>query len=69
MVVDSGAAENVIPRSMLPEIGIRQTERVPRMEKDSKGQEGKHQELLDSKSCPSGPLRDLCARAHGRSRT
>ena len=27
MVVDSGAAENVMPRSMFPEIGIRQTER------------------------------------------
>ena len=26
MVVDSGAAENVMPRSMFPEIGIRQTE-------------------------------------------
>ena len=27
LVVDSGAAENVMPRSMFPEIGIRQTER------------------------------------------
>ena len=27
MVVDSGAAENVMPRSMFPEIGMRQTER------------------------------------------
>ena len=27
MVVDSGAAENAMPRSMFPEIGIRQTER------------------------------------------
>ena len=27
MVVDLGAAENVMPRSMFPEIGIRQTER------------------------------------------
>ena len=36
MVVDSGAADNVVPRSMFPEIGIRQTERS----KDGKGFKG-----------------------------
>ena len=36
MVGDSGAAENVLPRSMFPEMGIRQTERS----KNGKGFEG-----------------------------
>ena len=36
MVVDSGAAKNVMPRSMFPEIGIRQTERS----KNGKGFKG-----------------------------
>ena len=36
MVVDSGAAENVMPRSMFTEIGIRQTERS----KNGKGFKG-----------------------------
>ena len=36
VVVDSGTAENVMPRSMFPEIGIRQTERS----KNGKGIKG-----------------------------
>ena len=36
--MDVGAAENVMPRSMFPEIGIRQTERGPRTEKGSEDQ-------------------------------
>ena len=36
VVVDSGAAENVMPRSMFPKIGIRQTERS----KNGKGSKG-----------------------------
>ena len=68
MVVDSGAAENVMPRSMFSEIGIRQTERS-KNGKGLKDQEERTSIIMDSKSCPSGPLRDLCARAHGRSRT
>ena len=36
VVVDSSAAENVMPRSMFPEIGIRQTERS----KNGKGFKG-----------------------------
>ena len=41
VVVDSGAAENVKPRSMFPEMEIRQTERS----KGSRDQGGEHQEL------------------------
>ena len=40
-MVDSGAAENVMPRSMFPEIGIRQTERS-KNGKGFKGPEGKN---------------------------
>ena len=36
MVVDSGAAEIVMPRSMFPEIGIRQTERSKKEERTSR---------------------------------
>ena len=64
MVVDSGAAENVMPRSIFPEIGIKQTE-GPRMEKGSKDQEERTSRITGSKSCPSGPLRDLCANMAG----
>ena len=69
VVVDTGAAENVMPRSMFSEIGIRQTERGPRMEKDSKDQEERTPRIMGSLSCPSRPLRDFCTRAHGRLRT
>ena len=41
MVVDSGAAENVMPRSMFPEIGFRQTERS-KNGKGFKGPEGEN---------------------------
>ena len=68
VVVDSGAAENVMPRSMFPEIGIRQTERS----KNGKGFKGPGGENIKnygqqvmSVRTPEG----LCARAHGRSRT
>ena len=49
MVVDAGAVENVMPRSMFLEIGIRQTEKS----KNGKGFK------VGRKSCPSGPLSDL----------
>ena len=52
VVVDSGAVENVMPRSMFPEIGhqanreVQEWKRVQRMRRRGK-------------SCPSGPSRDL----------
>ena len=67
-MVDSGAAENVMPRSMFPEIGIRQTKRS-KNGKGSKDQEERTSRIMGSKSCPSGHLRDLQTRAHGRSWT
>ena len=70
MVVDSGAAENVMPRSMFPEIGIRQTERS----KNGKGFKGPGGENIKnygqqvmSVRTPEGFVSS--ARAHGRSRT
>ena len=53
VVVDSGAAENVMQE----------------WKKGSKDQEERTWRSIGSKSCPSGPLRDLCTRAHVRSRT
>ena len=44
VVVDSGAAENVMPRSMFPEIGITQTERS----KNGKGFKGSGGEHINS---------------------
>ena len=44
MVVDSGATENVMPRSMFPEIGIRETERS----KNGKGFKGPGRENIKS---------------------
>ena len=41
-MIDSGAAENVMPRSMFPEIGIRQTERF----KNGKGFKGPGEENI-----------------------
>ena len=41
MVVDSGAAENVMPRSMFPEKGVRQTDRY-KNGKRFKGPEGEN---------------------------
>ena len=49
MVVDSGAAENVMLRSMFTEIGISGKQRGPRMEKDSKDQEERTSRIMDSK--------------------
>ena len=45
MVVDSGAAENVMPRSMFPEIGIRQTERSKNGKRVQRTRRREHQEL------------------------
>ena len=59
VVVDSGAAENVMPRSMFPEIGIRQTNRS----KNGKA----HQELRAVMTVRNSE--GLSTRAHGRSRT
>ena len=42
MVIDSGAVENVMPRSMFPQIGIRQTERS----KNGKGLKGPGRENI-----------------------
>ena len=61
VVVDSGAAENVMPWSMFPYIGIRQTERS----KNGKGSR-------DIKNCGHRTLealRDSYARARGRLQT
>ena len=57
MVVDSGAAENVI--------GIRQTERS----KSGKGFKGPGGENIKNYGEQVRTLRDLGARAHGRSQT
>ena len=65
VVVDSGAAENVMPRSMFPEMGIRQTE----MSKNGKGfkdQEERTSIIMRSKSCPSERLTTSYARVFGR---
>ena len=54
VVVDSGAAENVMPRSMFPEVGIRQTERS----KNGKGFKGpgrKHQKLWAARPVRQDP--------------
>ena len=68
VVVDSGAAENVMPRSMFPEIGIRQTERS-KNGKGFKGPGGENIKNHGQQVMSDWTLRDLCARAHGRSRT
>ena len=60
VVADSGAAENVMPRSMFPEIGSGK-QRGPQMERDSRDQGERTSKSMGSKSCPSGPLRDLCS--------
>ena len=69
MVVDSGAAENVMSRSMFTEIGIRHTERS----KNGKGLKGPGEENIKnygqqimSVRTPEG---DSCARARGRLQT
>ena len=55
MVVDLGAAENVMPRSMFPEIGIRHTE-SPRMENGSEDKgRGEHQQLCAAGHVRQGP--------------
>ena len=60
MVVDSGAAENVMPRSMFPEIPIEETERY----KSGKGFKGpgrehikKHGQQVTSVRTPEGFVR------------
>ena len=65
VVVDSGAAENVMPRSMFPEIGIRQTERS-KNGKGCKGPGGENIKNYGQQIRPTGPLRDSCARARGK---
>ena len=61
VVVDSGAAENVMPRSMFTEISTEETERS----KKGKGSTGPGAEHF-KKSCPSEPRKDSYARARGR---
>ena len=41
VVLDSGAAENVMPRSMFPKVGIREVQERKRVERTRKGE---HQE-------------------------
>ena len=65
VVVDSGAAENVMPRRMFPEISTEETERS-KMKKGSKDQEERTSRTMGSKSCPSELLKDSFARARGR---
>ena len=60
-MVDSGAAGNVMPRSMFPE----RSKNGKGMENRSKGPGGSTSRILGSKLFPSGPLRDLCPRARG----
>ena len=60
VVLDSGAAENVMPRSSSRDRN--QTNREVQERKRTRERE--HQELRAAR-----PARDLCARAHGRSRT
>ena len=65
MVVDTGAAEKVMPRSMFPEIGIRQTKRS----KNGKGFKGLGRENIKNygqQVMSVRTLRDSCARARGR---
>ena len=52
VVVYSGAAENVLPRSMFPEIPTEETERS-KNEKGSQDQEESTLRITGSKSCPS----------------
>ena len=66
--VDSEAAQNVMPKSMFPEISSEESERSQNG-KGFDGPGGDHIRITDSKSCPSELLRDLYARARGRSQT
>ena len=68
VVVDSGAAENVMPRSMFPEIGIRQTERS-KSGNSFKLPGGENTKIYGQQVMSVRTPEDLCARAHGRSRT
>ena len=61
VVVDSGAAENVMPRSMFPEISTEEKERSKKG-KGSKGRGGEHIKM-GSDLCPSELLNDSGARA------
>ena len=59
---------DVMPRNMFPEISTEETERS----KNGKGFKGPGRSpsrTMGSRSCPSELLRDVCARAHGRSQT
>ena len=62
VVVDSGAAENVMPRSVFPVISHEETG----TEKGSKDLEESTSRTV-GKSCPSEPHKDSYARARGRS--
>ena len=62
VVVDSGAAEQVMPRSMLPEPPTKK-QSGSRMEKGSKDQD------RSSKSCPSELMKASYEKARGRLQT
>ena len=65
VVVDSGAAENVMPKSMFPAISTEDTE-TTKNGKGFKRTEGEHIKNMDSRSCPSELLRSLYARARDK---
>ena len=62
---DLGAAENVMSRSMFPEISTEETT----MGRGSKEQEESTSRTMVRKSCTSELLKDLCARARGSVQT
>ena len=62
VVVDSGAAENVMPKSMFPEIYTEETE-TSKNGKGSKDQERSTSRTMDSRSCPSELLK-VCTQEH-----
>ena len=68
VVVDSGAAEKVLPRSMFPEMSTEETERSDNGE-GFKGQDESTSSIMGSRSCPSELLKDLYVRARGRLQT
>ena len=65
VVVDSGAAENVMPRSIIPTHPQRKR-KDPAMGRGSNDQQESTSRTMDSRSCPSELLRRLYARARSR---
>ena len=64
-----GRRRTQMPRSLFPEVSNRATERSKNGKKGSMDQEKSTSRTTDIKSCPSELLKDMYARARGRSQT